>query len=112
MRIRLLSLAVCVVVTAQAGPGAAQVPGASARAAITVSVPPFVAARPTKDTAWIGPALAEMVASDLAGLRRFAVVQRDALDQILAEQSFSVSDLASPEKTVEVGRMIGVYRAG
>lgn len=55
----------------------------------------------------IADALTQKIVSTLVGLKRIAVVERAAMDKILSEQDFQMSDLAAENTPVRLGELMG-----
>lgn len=61
----------------------------------------------SSDINMITDALTQKIVSKLVGLKRIAVVERTAMDKILKEQDFQMSDLAAENTQVRLGQMMG-----
>ncbi len=59
-------------------------------------------------TSDFGRFVASRLTTRLAQDRRFFVIERQRLGQVLAELKFSMSDLVDPTKAKQLGRMVGV----
>lgn len=51
--------------------------------------------------------LAEALASELVNLRRFRVVERNALDRIMEEQALSMSGMVDQSEAIELAKLVG-----
>jgi curli biogenesis system outer membrane secretion channel CsgG len=56
----------------------------------------------------VGKGVADLMVQNLVKSGVYSVVERKALDKILAEQNFSNSDRANPETAAKLARMLGV----
>lgn len=56
----------------------------------------------------IGKGIADLLVNDLVKDGTYSVIERKALDKILAEQNFSNSDRANPASAAKIGKMLGV----
>jgi curli biogenesis system outer membrane secretion channel CsgG len=56
----------------------------------------------------IGKGISDLLVNYLVKEGSFSVIERKALDKILAEQNFSNSDRADPNSAAKIGRMLGV----
>ncbi len=56
----------------------------------------------------IGKGISDMLVTELVNDGTYRVVERKALDKILAEQDFSTSDRANPETAAKIGKILGV----
>src|SRR5712664_1916602 len=56
----------------------------------------------------IGKGIADMLVDRFVNDGVFSVIERKALDKILAEQNFSNSDRADPSSAAKIGKMLGV----
>jgi hypothetical protein len=59
-------------------------------------------------TSDLGRYIASRITTRLAQSRKFFVVERQRLTQVLTELKFSMSDLVDPAKAKQLGRMVGV----
>jgi len=59
-------------------------------------------------TSDLGRFIASRLTTRLAQERKFFVIERQRLGQVLAELKFSMSDLVDPAKAKQLGRMVGV----
>jgi curli biogenesis system outer membrane secretion channel CsgG len=55
-----------------------------------------------------GKGIGDLVVTDLVKNGTYSVIERKALDKILAEQNFSNSDRADPNSAAKIGRLLGV----
>jgi TolB-like protein len=62
---------------------------------------------PKGDLEQYGDALTEKMVTQLVNLRRFKVIERAALDKVLAEQQLQISGAVDEETAVQVGRIAG-----
>ena len=56
----------------------------------------------------IGKGIADMLVDKLVNDGTYSVIERKALDKILAEQNFSNSDRADPTSAAKIGKVLGV----
>jgi curli biogenesis system outer membrane secretion channel CsgG len=56
----------------------------------------------------IGKGIADMLVDRIVTDGRYSVIERKALDKIMAEQNFSNSDRADPNSAAKLGRLLGV----
>jgi curli biogenesis system outer membrane secretion channel CsgG len=56
----------------------------------------------------VGKGIADLVVENLVKSGVYSVVERKALDKVLAEQNFSNSDRADPASAAKLGRVLGV----
>lgn len=56
----------------------------------------------------IGKGIADLLVDKLVGAGSFSVIERKALDKIMAEQNFSNSDRADNSTAAKIGRVLGV----
>ena len=56
----------------------------------------------------IGKGIADMLVEKLVQGGQYTVIERKALDKVLAEQNFSNSDRADPSSAAKLGRVLGV----
>ena len=56
----------------------------------------------------IGKGIADMIVERLVNGNAYRVIERKALDKILAEQNFSNSDRADPMSAAKIARILGV----
>jgi curli biogenesis system outer membrane secretion channel CsgG len=56
----------------------------------------------------IGKGIADMIVDRLVQSGSYSVIERKALDKVLAEQNFSNSDRADPNSAAKIGRVLGV----
>jgi curli biogenesis system outer membrane secretion channel CsgG len=56
----------------------------------------------------IGKGISDLLVTNLVKDGSYSVVERKALDKILAEQNFSNSDRANPTSAAKIGKMLGV----
>lgn len=56
----------------------------------------------------IGKGIADMLVDRLVTNGTYSVIERKALDKIMAEQNFSNSDRADPNSAAKIGRLLGV----
>lgn len=69
----------------------------------------FAAVHKWWDWDWdIGKGIADMLVTELVNDGTYRVIERKALDKILAEQDFSTSDRANPETAAKIGKILGV----
>src|SRR4051794_15458818 len=55
----------------------------------------------------IGKGVADLLVQDLVKSGVYSVIERKALDKILAEQNFSNSDRANPQTAAKLARVLG-----
>src|SRR5437867_10636681 len=56
----------------------------------------------------IGKGIADLLVDKLVNDGQYSVIERKALDKILAEQNFSNSDRADPTSAARLGKILGV----
>jgi len=56
----------------------------------------------------VGKGIADLLVDKLVGDGTYSVIERKALDKILAEQNFSNSDRADPNSAAKIGKVLGV----
>ena len=56
----------------------------------------------------IGKGIADLLVTDLVKDGSYSVIERKALDKIMAEQNFSNSDRANPTSAAKLGKLLGV----
>jgi curli biogenesis system outer membrane secretion channel CsgG len=56
----------------------------------------------------IGKGVADLLVTNLVKDGSYSIIERKALDKILAEQNFSNSDRANPASAAKIGKMLGV----
>jgi curli biogenesis system outer membrane secretion channel CsgG len=56
----------------------------------------------------VGKGIADLIVTRLVNDGVYSVIERKALDKIIAEQNFSNSDRANPETAAKIGRILGV----
>ncbi|HLJ25690.1 MAG TPA: CsgG/HfaB family protein [Candidatus Angelobacter sp.] len=56
----------------------------------------------------IGKGIGDMLVDRLVNDGKYSVIERKALDKILAEQNFSNSDRADPSSAAKIGKLLGV----
>jgi curli biogenesis system outer membrane secretion channel CsgG len=56
----------------------------------------------------VGKGIADLLVDKLVGDGVYSVIERKALDKILAEQNFSNSDRADPSSAAKIGKVLGV----
>lgn len=56
----------------------------------------------------VGKGIADLLVKDLVKDGTYSVIERKALDKILAEQNFSTSDRANPASAAKIGKLLGV----
>ena len=56
----------------------------------------------------IGKGIADLLVTDLVKDGSYSIIERKALDKILAEQNFSNSDRANPASAAKIGKLLGV----
>ncbi len=56
----------------------------------------------------VGKGVADLLVDDLVKSGVYSVIERKALDKILAEQNFSNSDRANPQTAARLGQLLGV----
>src|SRR6266436_7749908 len=56
----------------------------------------------------VGKGIADMLVDRLVNDGTYSVIERKALDKILAEQNFSNSDRADPTSAAKIGKLLGV----
>ena len=91
------------------GPGVLG-PAQAASTRPTVAVLYFDYAGDDAELKVLSKGLASMLITDLSANEGFDVVERDRLQDIIAELELSRSDLVDPAKAVKVGRLVGAQR--
>src|ERR1700676_338266 len=56
----------------------------------------------------IGKGIADMLVDRLVNDGKYSVIERKALDKLVAEQNFSNSDQADPNSAAKIGKLLGV----
>lgn len=56
----------------------------------------------------VGKGIADLLVTQLVQSGNYSVIERKALDKILAEQNFSNSDRADPSSAAKIGKILGV----
>lgn len=56
----------------------------------------------------VGTGISDMLVEELVKSGAYSVIERKALDKLLAEQNFSNSDRADPASAARIGRLLGV----
>jgi curli biogenesis system outer membrane secretion channel CsgG len=56
----------------------------------------------------IGKGVGDLLVTDLVKDGTYSIIERKALDKIMAEQNFSNSDRADPNSAAKIGRLLGV----
>ena len=56
----------------------------------------------------IGKGIADLMVTNLVKDGSYSVIERKALDKIMAEQNFSNSDRANPTSAAKLGKLLGV----
>jgi curli biogenesis system outer membrane secretion channel CsgG len=56
----------------------------------------------------IGKGIADLLVTELVGSGVYSVIERKAIDKIIAEQNFSNSDRADPSSAAKIGKLLGV----
>src|SRR6201995_5753337 len=56
----------------------------------------------------IGKGIADMLVDRLVNDGTYSVIERKALDKLIAEQNFSNSDRADPNSAAKIGKLLGV----
>jgi len=56
----------------------------------------------------IGKGIVDMLVTDLVKDGTYSIIERKALDKIMAEQNFSNSDRADPSSAAKIGKLLGV----
>ena len=56
----------------------------------------------------IGKGIADLLVTNLVKDGSYSIIERKALDKILAEQNFSNSDRANPNSAAKIGKLLGV----
>ncbi len=56
----------------------------------------------------IGKGIADLLVTDLVKDGSYSIIERKALDKIMAEQNFSNSDRANPTSAAKIGKLLGV----
>jgi TolB-like protein len=77
-------------------------------AGVRIGVLYFDIAAPDDTYDYLSTGMAEMLMTDLANQPDMTVVERERLDEVLAEHSLSGSGVTDPETAVELGRVLGL----
>jgi TolB-like protein len=56
---------------------------------------------------YVGQTIAEIIRTELIGTEKFTVLERGALEKVLAEQELSMSGVADEQTAVRVGKLVG-----
>lgn len=56
----------------------------------------------------VGKGISDLLVTDLVKNGTYSVIERKAIDKVLAEQNFSNSDRANPNTAAKLGRLLGV----
>jgi curli biogenesis system outer membrane secretion channel CsgG len=56
----------------------------------------------------VGKGIADMLINNLVKSGTYSVIERKALDKLMAEQNFSNSDRANPQSAAKLGQLLGV----
>ncbi len=56
----------------------------------------------------VGKGIADLLVKDLVRDGTYSIIERKALDKILAEQNFSTSNRANPASAAQIGKLLGV----
>ncbi len=56
----------------------------------------------------VGKGIADLLVTDLVKDGSFSIIERKALDKIMAEQNFSNSERADPASAAKIGKLLGV----
>src|ERR1700748_1209143 len=56
----------------------------------------------------IGKGIADMLVDRLVNDAKYSVIERKALDKLIAEQNFSNSDRADPSSAARIGKLLGL----
>jgi len=56
----------------------------------------------------VGKGITDLLVTDLVKDGTYSIIERKALDKILAEQNFSNSDRANPNSAAKIGKLLGV----
>jgi len=107
----ILLLSLCTEVFAQAAPAGAPAKGRKRRVAILdfdyATVRSGVAALFGTDID-VGKGITDLLVTRLVKDGTYSVIERKALDKIMAEQNFSNSDRANPSSAAKLGKLLGV----
>ena len=77
---------------------------------IAVSVSDFKVESDDPAHKYLGKGLSRLVASELRKSARLKLLEREQMMRILAEQEFSLSDMANTESQVKVGMLVSADR--
>ncbi len=109
--VMMLLLSLCADVCAQAAPAGAPAKGRKRRVAVLdfdyATVRSTVAALFGSDID-VGKGITDLLVTKLVKDGTYSVIERKALDKILAEQNFSNSDRANPASAAKLGKLLGV----
>ncbi len=107
----MLLISLCAEVWAQAAPAAAPAKTRKKRVAVLdfdyATVRTTVAAMFGSDID-VGKGITDLLVTKLVKDGTYSVIERKALDKILAEQNFSNSDRANPSSAAKLGKLLGV----
>ncbi len=71
---------------------------------LSLAVMPFQVTGESRD---VGVHAAETLVTEFVNLRRFRVIERNAVDEILKEQAFNMSGMVDERQAVEVAKLVG-----
>lgn len=71
---------------------------------LTVAVLPFEA---NEKAANLTASVTEKLITQLVNLRRFRVIERGAIEQVMKEQAFNLSGMVDEDSAIEVGKIVG-----
>lgn len=96
--------------TAVAAPASGTTPEPAAEARPTVAVLYFGYEGDDPELRQLSKGLASMLITDMSANSGFDVVERERLQEIIAELELSTTDLVDPDKALKVGRLVGAQR--
>ncbi|MDQ3266199.1 MAG: CsgG/HfaB family protein [Myxococcota bacterium] len=71
-----------------------------------LAVMPFISRQPAKETDWMGPGLAEVLANDLVRHTDLLIVERSGIDKVLKEIGLSQAGLTDDKNAQQVGQLL------
>jgi len=89
------------------GPPGATAPAGAENQIVTVAVAPFRTEGLDPSLQWLGKSFADALLNRLQKARTVRVVEREFLDQVLAEMKLQSSSLIDEKSAVQVGRILG-----
>ena len=99
-------LLLCLTLLVAIGPEDGRAAGATGEA-LVVAVMPFKNQTEAKQYNWLGHGVADSLASKLASTRKFHVVERTQLRQVMQELKLADSGLVDEGNAPQLGKMLG-----